>query len=217
METSLQAESAHAHDEVLGEWKIWKTETELASPTPAAEVRQKRMDSLLPIFDRSEFENDLKDLLSKSSAPSPLSLIFMDLDKFKSINDGPGGHEAGDRALKSFAEAALNVSRGKGFAYRFGGDELCVLLPNHCLDEAVAVAERIRRHVANIETAAASKYLSSSMGVACFPQSTNDPKALLSLADSSMYESKKTGGNRVSKARGGAAEEIDSLAVWKRL
>jgi hypothetical protein len=131
IESSLRNRSGHAHDEVLGKWMIWKTETELKPAEARSQIKEKRMDSLLPIYDRSEFDSDLADLLSKSTATSPVSLVFMDLDKFKSINDGPGGHTAGDRALKAFTGAALKVSVGQGSVYRFGGDEVRVLLPNH--------------------------------------------------------------------------------------
>jgi diguanylate cyclase (GGDEF)-like protein len=161
------------HDRVLDKWKVWKAKARLKKPeTTKTEEREKRRDVLLPTYDKAEFLLDLPNFTSRSSKASPISLVFMDLDKFKSINDGPGGHEAGDRALKEFAEAVLKASGGKGFTYRYGGDELCVLLPNHCLEEALAVAERIRREVSAIRTGELLNGLSTSVGVACFPEST---------------------------------------------
>ncbi len=92
----------------------------------------------------------------------------------------------------------LSVVNGKGGAYRYGGDEVCVLLPNHDIDDAVAVAERIRREVQATTTAERPEGLSSNIGVACFPESTSNPSRFCSLADEAMYVSKKGGGNRVS-------------------
>jgi diguanylate cyclase (GGDEF)-like protein len=187
-------------DEVLNLLKIWKAKAHLRSAGTKTGEREKQMDVLLATYNKAEFLLDLPTFTSRSNEASPLSLVFMDLDKFKSINDGPGGHEAGDRALKAFAEAVVKASGGKGFAYRYGGDEFCVLLPNHCLDEALAVAERIRREVSTIRTEELLNGLSTSVGVACFPESSADPAQLVSLADAAMYKSKNAGGNRVSKA-----------------
>lgn len=106
----------------------------------------------------------------------------------------------------------LNVCSGKGSAYRDGGDELCVLLPNFVLDKALSVRERFRPEVSAISTEEPPTGLSTSLGIACFPGSTADPTKLLSLADAAMYDSKRAGGNRVSKA-----EEPDRTfaVVWR--
>lgn len=199
-EAGLENSSAYGHDRVLQRWKIWKTKVELKQSTAIPEDREKRRDALLPVYDRSEFNQDVPILISSSTNASPAVLLFMDLDKFKSINDGPGGHAAGDRALKNFSETLLRVCGGKGSVYRYGGDELCVLLPNHGLDEGIAVAERIRREVRAIETEELPDGLSTSIGLACFPESTTDTAKLVPLADKAMYAAKKAGGNRISRA-----------------
>ncbi|HZR58706.1 MAG TPA: GGDEF domain-containing protein [Terriglobales bacterium] len=201
IESQLKHGSDHGYDAVLRKWKIWKAKSQLKPPTKI-EHREKRRDVLLPIYNRSEFDADLTKLVSGGSCSSPLALVFMDLDKFKSINDGPGGHEAGDRALKALSEAVLRACENKGITYRFGGDELCVLLPNHSLDESSAVGERIRSEVCAIRTDEIAHGLSTSIGVACFPESTEDQTKLLSFADAAMYESKRAGGHRVSKSNG---------------
>jgi len=201
IEETVENGSSHGHDRVLQRWKIWKAKTELKRSVTVPEDKEKRRDALLPIYDRSEFNQDIPILISNSNSVSPVVLVFMDLDKFKSINDGPGGHAAGDRALKTFSEALLVVCTGKGSAYRYGGDELCALLPNHGLDEGIAVAERIRREVSAIRAEDLPNGLSTSIGLACFPESTTDPSELLKLADGAMYEAKRAGGNRVSVSR----------------
>jgi diguanylate cyclase (GGDEF)-like protein len=193
-EAMLEQGSAHGHDRVLQKWKIWKAKTQL-KPAPAkVQEREKQRDVLVPTYNKAEFALDLAALTAKSTEVSPVSLLFMDLDKFKSINDGPGGHEAGNRALQAFAESLLGVCDGKGIVYRWGGDEFCVLLPNHSIEEAAAVAERIRHAVRAIRTDKLQDGLSTSVGVACFPGSTADPSTLVSQADQAMYASKEAGG-----------------------
>lgn len=199
-ESYLEQSSAHGHDRILQKWKTWRAKVQLKQVQVKSAERERHFDGLMRIYNRAEFDRDLTELTTNNSDSSPYSLLFMDLDKFKSINDGPGGHEAGDRALKAFGKAVLNVSKGKGSAYRYGGDEVCVILPNHTVDEAVAVAERIRREVQGIKPAERPDGLSSSIGVASFPESTSDPTKICPVADSAMYASKKAGGNRVSTA-----------------
>jgi diguanylate cyclase (GGDEF)-like protein len=75
-----------------------------------------------------------------------LSMIMIDLDHFKAVND-KHGHSAGDDVLREVARRVDLVARSKGAAFRYGGEEIVVLLPNHTCDEAVAVAERIRRSI----------------------------------------------------------------------
>ena len=199
VQASVESNSAHGHDRVLQKWKIWKAKAQLTPIAAEVPKQEKQRDVLLPVYNRAEFDKDFGTLVSKSTAASPLALVFMDLDKFKSINDGPGGHKAGDRALKVFADALLRTCEGKGSVYRYGGDELCILLPNHSLDESAAVAERVRREVCAIRTEELTDGLSASIGVACFPESTIDSSKLILQADAAMYASKNAGGNRVSK------------------
>jgi len=199
-EAHIEQGSARGHDRVLQKWKTWRAKAQLKRVGVKSPEREKHFDGLMPIYSRAEFDQDLAELTANSTAAAPYSILFMDLDKFKSINDGPGGHEAGDRALIAFGKAVLAVAQGKGSAYRYGGDEVCVILPNHTIDEAVAIAERIRREVQAIKPAERPDGLSSSIGVATFPESTSDASKLCSVADSAMYVSKKAGGDRVSAA-----------------
>ncbi len=196
----IEQSSTHGHDCVLQKWKTWRAKAQLKQVQVKSAEREKHFDALMPIYNRADFDQALAELTTNSSESSPYALLFMDLDKFKSINDGPGGHETGDRALAAFGKAVRAVTDGKGAAYRYGGDEVCVILLNHTIHEAVAVAERIRREVQAIKMAERPNGLSSSIGVAGFPESISDPSKLCSLADRAMYASKKAGGNRVSTA-----------------
>jgi diguanylate cyclase (GGDEF)-like protein len=198
-QADLENSSAHGHDRVLEKWKIWKAKTQLKLGPSNIKEREKQFDVLVPTYNKAEFHLDLPSLASESSTTRPCSLLFLDLDKFKSINDTLG-HQAGDRVLKAFADALLRACYKKGTVYRNGGDEFCVTLPNHSLAEATAVAERILGEVRAIKTEELPNGLSTSIGAACFPESTKDREELVSLADAAMYASKKAGGNRVTLA-----------------
>lgn len=193
----IEESSDHGHDRVLAKWKVWKAKAQLKPEPLRVTESEKLRDVLVPLYNKAEFLIDLPSLTSTSSAERPCSLLFLDLDKFKDINDGPGLHAAGDRALVKCAAILLRVSEGKGTAYRFGGDEFCVMLPNHTLEEAAAVAERIRGDIKAID-------LSTSIGVACFPGSVADPSEFCDCADRAQRASKDAGGNQVTKIYGGS-------------
>lgn len=198
--STFEAESAESMESVTHDWKGWKARAQLKSERKV-ELPQKQLDLLMPIYNRAELDKDIQDQSVNAKANgSPLSFLFMDLDKFKQINDGPGGHDAGDQALRLFGTAVQGVCAGKGTAYRLGGDEVCVLLPNHSIDEACAVAERIRGAVSRVQIDGTQRTLSTSIGVSNFPETTSDPSQLRSQADEAMYVSKKAGGNRFSKS-----------------
>jgi diguanylate cyclase (GGDEF)-like protein len=191
----LISEEGHATDKDVS---TQKNETRGESdklPT----VRQN--DPLVPLFNRYEFDRDLAKLTSTSSATSPGTLIMIDLDNFKEINDSNESHIVGDKALRSVAEVLLCVTQQKGIAYRIGGDEFCVLLPNHTTDEGAAVAERIRREVQAVRIADIPDGLTTSVGVSCFPECVAEPNDLFKTADAAMYKSKNEGRNRVSRAQ----------------
>jgi diguanylate cyclase (GGDEF)-like protein len=166
----------------------------------------KRTDSLLPLFDRSEFDADLAELALASGPEAPGTLIILDIDNFKAIND-TFGHEAGDRALKGVAQVLLRVVEKKGgSAYRYGGDELCIVLRNFSTSEGAAVAERIRQEIEATQIEGSPAKVTASVGVACFPESTADRERLFRGADEAMYKSKSAGGNQVSLGAAGSAD-----------
>jgi diguanylate cyclase (GGDEF)-like protein len=183
----------------LLKWKAWRAKTQL-KPTPAEVVeREKQRDVLVPTYNRVEFDLDLPSLISQSNEERPCSLLFLDLDEFGAINNSLG-HPAGDVALKACADVLLRACVGKGMAYRYGGDEFCALLPNHSIEEATAVAQRMLLEVRAIKRYELPDGFTTSIGVASFPESAGDHTDLLSRADAAMYVSKKAGGNQVSKA-----------------
>ena len=127
-----------------------------------------------------------------------MALMFMDLDKFKQVNDTLG-HHIGDLLLKEVAKRILECLRESDSAARLGGDEFVVLLPFiEAGSDAVSVAEKIR-HALNqpFELAGHTLNISSSIGVAVYPEHGSDEKSLLKNADQAMYDAKKMGRNNV--------------------
>lgn len=154
-------------------------------------------DDLLPIYARRVFNLDVeKKLEAARESGEPLGLVVLDLDRFKDVNDRHG-HQVGDEVLVGVAEQLNRVFRGKGSAYRYGGEEIAVLLPNHTVDEATVVAERVRRELEQATLSSKQLKITGSLGVACFPEHGTDAGALFKAADDAVYEAKKLGRNLV--------------------
>jgi diguanylate cyclase (GGDEF)-like protein len=188
-------------DRVVSLWKQWRARVRLKPLTKQEARPEKQKDAKFPVLNVSEFNTDLANLSKTASRTSPLSLLVMDVDKFKSINDClGGGHEGGDRALMALSELLIRVAQSKGTAYRWGGDEFCVLLENHSLGEAEVVAERIRREVRDLKVDGLPDGFSTSIGVATCPESIENSSELFAFSDKAMYEAKRAGGNCVTKS-----------------
>ena len=133
-----------------------------------------------------------------------LSLVMLDLDDFKKINDTLG-HQAGDRALREFAMLVSGGARATDLPARYGGEEFAVLLPHTEGERAERVAERIRAAVADFTFLEADHRLriTVSAGVATFPSSSAIVSAehLVAAADRALYAAKKAGKNRIVVAR----------------
>ena len=128
----------------------------------------------------------------------PMTLLVLDLDHFKQINDR-FGHEIGDRVLYGFAQVAERVTRPNDQLYRMGGEEFCFLLPDCGLSEALAVAERIRTAFAAlaIDARGIEAKTTVSIGLADDGGSQIDLEVLLEAADAALYEAKARGRNQV--------------------
>lgn len=142
-----------------------------------------------------------QDLLRRSLARARqgeggLSLLFIDLDRFKKINETLG-HAVGDRLLEAFAQRLSCVVRDRDSIAPYGGDEFVVIAPDLVREEGIQmVAERIVQSLAEpFSVAGQDLYLGASIGVAVFPQHGEDPDALLRHADTAMNAAKCAGGN----------------------
>ena len=131
-----------------------------------------------------------------------LSVLFLDLDRFKRVND-QYGHLVGSNVLRRLSEVLLDCVRQVDTLARYGGDEFTILLVDTPLRGGVAVAERIRRTVAETlfeGTGGAPIRLTISIGVATFPDHSHDREGLLDVADKAMYRAKSKGRNCVCSA-----------------
>ncbi len=154
-------------------------------------------------------------------AGTSVGVLFLDLDRFKEIND-IYGHPAGDQAIQVIADLVQAEVRSWDLVARWGGDELAVMLPNLGQQQLLDVAERIRSRLAGtpITLTATSdgkhhtlRGVTTSMGVASFPQTGNTADELLLAADRALLHAKKTGRNRVVPAEGSGLATVDDPAT----
>src|SRR2546430_6113619 len=164
--------------------------------------RPARVDPLTGLRNRREFERALTVYGPKSSEPA--TLIYIDLDHFKRLNDTLG-HPAGDAALAHVARLLETAVRDGDLVARIGGEEFAVWLPRTQLREGLEVAERIRRSIAEKPlTWSGSAYaLTTSCGIASYPDPIGDLLNLTAAADAALYRAKQAGRNRVEKAHSG--------------
>ena len=129
-----------------------------------------------------------------------LSVMILDLDKFKTFND-TYGHLKGDELLKAFSVMLMSAVRAADITGRYGGEEFCVVLPNTSIKGALVIAERIRETMETTKIPIGSEQPPAgrtlSIGVAEFTQGDTEEK-LLSLADAALYRAKEGGRNRVA-------------------
>jgi diguanylate cyclase (GGDEF)-like protein len=163
-----------------------------------AQMQQQALtDGLTGCYNRRSFELQLeRDLHLATRMRQPLSLIMLDLDHFKQIND-QAGHEAGDVALRMLADTLRDELRAVDTAARFGGDEFVAILPQCNHEGAQLVAERLRQR---IEETIVPGYgqVTASFGVATFPTHASSRDTLVVAADRALYNSKNAGRNRIS-------------------
>lgn len=159
------------------------------------------MDQLTGVRNRRYFDDMLEREFRRASRNrSNLSLIMVDLDHFKSVNDNYG-HLAGDLCLKTVANAMYNiVKRPPDLVCRYGGEELAIILPDTDNDGAKMIAERIRHHIEGLEISYSGKNinLTASIGIASFvPNHYKTSSLLIELADKALYQAKNNGRNRI--------------------
>jgi diguanylate cyclase (GGDEF)-like protein len=163
--------------------------------------RQARMDPLTGLLNRRAFDEDLAHAIKRSRASgAPLSVVVGDLDDFKDFNDRYG-HLEGDRVLKLIAEALPNALRRPDVAYRWGGDEFAVILPQADLTGAEHVAQRVEAAIAK-HTGPDGDALGISTGVAQLRPDDSTPAALVARADQALFVSKGSGVFDVPQSRG---------------
>jgi diguanylate cyclase (GGDEF)-like protein len=167
-------------------------------------------DGLTGCFNRRFFEIQLeRDLHLATRMRQPVSLILLDIDHFKRVND-THGHDAGDAALRILANALREELRGVDTAARYGGEEFAIILPQAGPEGAQVVAERLRSRIERTQVPGVG-CITASLGVATFPGDASSRELLVTSADRALYQAKRTGRNRVCSTADLPADEIFSL------
>lgn len=153
-------------------------------------------DELTGLYNRRYFNEHLHaDLSAARRHDYPLSLVMIDLDHFKIVND-TYGHSEGDLVLKAFADVLREIIRTEDIAARWGGEEFTIILPHTASEAAAALAERIRVAFQQYSASATPFPLSASFGVAQL-QENDCADSLIKRVDEAMYRAKHDGRNRV--------------------
>lgn len=178
----------------------------LAAAVAVHDAEQRAIrDPLTGLCNRREFERALAEYHGEGRKPAPpATLIYVDLDHFKRLNDSLG-HAAGDAALKHVSYLLEAAVRDGDLVARIGGEEFAVWLPRTPMAQGMDVAERIRESIAGSTWMwRSSPYIvTTSCGVAAYPDPIRDLANLRAAADAALYRAKQAGRNRVEKAEAG--------------
>jgi diguanylate cyclase (GGDEF)-like protein len=158
------------------------------------------IDYLTGLENHRSFQNQFSSTVSLASRNNTeLSIIFCDLDNFKSFND-VNGHQFGDKALAEVAEIIRSSIRDYDIAARYGGEEFALILPQTGIEEAAIIAERIRKNVEEhlFCTMYGLGYLTISIGISSYPHNVGSRESIIAAADTAMYASKQSGKNKVT-------------------
>ena len=150
-------------------------------------------DSLTGLGNRKAFSEQLRHALDKAQREQGrLALLYLDLDRFKEVNDRYG-HDVGDALLQDIAERLRRTVRQPDRVYRLGGDEFTLVLPDSNSVAAQKLAERLLAELQNAAQIGALSidFVTPSIGIALYPNHAQNPEALIKAADSAMYEAKR--------------------------
>jgi diguanylate cyclase (GGDEF)-like protein len=156
-----------------------------------------QVDALTRLLNRRRLDEDL-DAECKRGAryARPLALVMLDVDHFEAFNDAHG-HPTADKALQDVAEVIAGCVRSTDTAYRYGGEEFCVILRETTGSDAMIFAERMRLRIEQRFASGPMLGITASVGVAEFSADTPTTRALVEAADAAMYGAKHAGRNCV--------------------
>lgn len=171
-------------------------------------------DHLTGLANRRRFERQLEREVNRAlRLEHPFSLLMLDIDNFKSVND-TFGHNVGDEAIRQIGKVLREGTRGIDLAARIGGEEFAVLLVETPLSRGLEVAERLRLAIRTMSISPAG-YITASFGVAECPSSAQTSTAILEAADNLLYQAKRNGRDQVigpqsMKSNSAAAGDVQS-------
>jgi diguanylate cyclase (GGDEF)-like protein len=179
--------------------------------------KKARIDELTGLLNRRSLDEMIDNEISRHSRYGGVfSLAILDLDSFKMFND-TFGHPAGDRLLRQVGSVIKSAIRTADRAFRYGGDEFAILLPQTTIDAGLQVTERVRRAIAE-ETSSSDIPVTISIGLASWPDDGISHTDIIAAADVTLYRAKRSGGNQSCQASGalvnlkmnGASTEIET-------
>ena len=154
-------------------------------------------DSLTGLPNKRAFDDAFKRMLAQAGRnASPLSVLLLDLDRFKEVNDAYG-HERGDEVLAALGAMLKAQLRAGDFPARYGGEEFIVLLPDTDRAGALKIADELRRSLHALKISELTRPVTASFGVSAFPDDSTDPDHLIRTADRALYAAKQAGRDRV--------------------
>ncbi len=167
-------------------------------------VQQSQSDSLTGLWNHGYFQKMLlMELQQAKRSEQPLSLLFLDIDNFKQLND-TCGHQHGDLILKELANILKESARTQDYICRYGGEEFALILTRTHAQQSLEIAERFRRKIEQHEfpspSGVGTLHLTVSIGLASFPNHADNTDTLIALADKAMYTAKTSGKNRTCVA-----------------
>lgn len=172
-----------------------------------------RMDGLTGLYNRREMERILQEEVARHHRyKGSLSLILVDIDHFKAVND-THGHAAGDEVLKFVAHMLQSSIRAVDYIARYGGEEIAIILPETSAQDALVLAERLREGIAAHPFVVQRGFddatiipVTVSIGLASLPAEITTPSSLFEEADKALYSAKRTGRNKAILAENATGE-----------
>ncbi|MCS7165807.1 MAG: diguanylate cyclase [Candidatus Calescibacterium sp.] len=172
------------------------------------------LDELTRLYNRRFMYQKLEQELEKASRNNQkLSVILCDIDNFKKFND-TYGHQVGDEVLRAVAKVFKGASREFfDWPFRYGGEEIGLILPNTSADKAFEIAERIRKEVSSRTFENVPTVITISLGIATYPDHAKTIDELIKLADEALYYSKRTGKNKTTIYTNKLIEDFQKTSV----
>ncbi len=184
---SLKAKLEESKKQIEGLRKELKEAEERAS-----------IDFLTKLANRASFDRALSDMVRDFRERNyPFSLLMIDIDDFKKVND-TYGHQAGDKVLKEIAREIRSTLRARDVVARYGGEEFAVLLPGTTFGQAIRIAERLRKNIEKMSVIHNDEAIpvTVSIGVATARKGI-DETSIVEIADKALYLAKRSGKNQV--------------------